>query len=275
MSSALIILKNVSTDAFPGGQSESYSYSPTRNLAGKITTPAAGSGLSPISVGATYNCTIAPNCAKPASITDANGATTDFTYDPAHGGILTETGPPDANEGRPQTRYSRQQYTTNSSINHDLYGTTQDVSFSMGNYNPSGQVGNRTVSNTAYVWGGAVNLSRGYATNGQNQYSTAGNVAFTYDPNGNLTSETTSGSSTRQYRYDIENRLVEVWEGGAQTVALRYDPLGRLYEVSGVNGITRFLWDGDELIAEYNASGTLLRRYVHGARVDDPTIRAV
>jgi RHS repeat-associated protein len=162
------------------------------------------------------------------------------------------------------------------SINHDLYGTTQDVSFSMGNYNPSGQVGNRTVSNTAYVWGGAVNLSRGYATNGQNQYSTAGNVAFTYDPNGNLTSETTSGgpngNASRQYRYDIENRLVEVWEGGAQTVALRYDPLGRLYEVSGVNGITRFLWDGDELIAEYNASGALLRRYVHGSRVDDPIL---
>jgi RHS repeat-associated protein len=39
-----------------------------------------------------------------------------------------------------------------------------------------------------------------------------------------------------------------------------------------LDGITRFIWDGDELIAEYNALGTLLRRYVHGARVDDPIL---
>jgi hypothetical protein len=34
---------------------------------------------------------------------------------------------------------------------------------------------------------------------------------------------------------------------------LRYDPLGRLYETSGgAAGITRFLYDGDALVAEYN-----------------------
>lgn len=32
------------------------------------------------------------------------------------------------------------------------------------------------------------------------------------------------------------------------------------------------LYDGDELVAEYNAFGTLLRRYVHGAGVDDPLV---
>ena len=34
----------------------------------------------------------------------------------------------------------------------------------------------------------------------------------------------------------------------------------------------RFFYDGDELIAEYSASGAMLRRYVHGASVDDPLI---
>ena len=33
-----------------------------------------------------------------------------------------------------------------------------------------------------------------------------------------------------------------------------------------------FLYDGDELVAEYNTGGTLLRRYAHGSSVDDPVV---
>jgi hypothetical protein len=40
----------------------------------------------------------------------------------------------------------------------------------------------------------------------------------------------------------------------------------------GSAGTTRFLYDGDELVAEYDAAGVMLRRYVHGAGVDDPLI---
>ena len=36
--------------------------------------------------------------------------------------------------------------------------------------------------------------------------------------------------------------------------------------------MTRFLYDGDELVAEYTGTGTLLRRYVHGNGADDPLI---
>lgn len=32
------------------------------------------------------------------------------------------------------------------------------------------------------------------------------------------------------------------------------------------------LYDGDEIIAEYNGSGALLQRYVHGSQADDPLI---
>ncbi|MET1112036.1 MAG: RHS repeat-associated core domain-containing protein, partial [Allosphingosinicella sp.] len=40
--------------------------------------------------------------------------------------------------------------------------------------------------------------------------------------------------------------------------------------ISSAAGVTQFLYDGDELIAEYNGSGTLLRRYLHGDAEDDP-----
>lgn len=93
----------------------------------------------------------------------------------------------------------------------------------------------------------------------------AGTAAFTYDANGNLTSD---GTST--YTYDTENRLVAV--AGGLTASLRYDPMGRLYEISGSGVTTRFLNDGDALVAENNTAGVLLRRYAHGADIaaDDP-----
>ncbi len=47
-------------------------------------------------------------CDKPIQKTDARGNVTDYTYDPAHGGMLTETGPA-VNGVRPQTRYTYEQ----------------------------------------------------------------------------------------------------------------------------------------------------------------------
>jgi hypothetical protein len=63
-----------------------------------------------------------------------------------------------------------------------------------------------------------------------------------------------------------------VSRSGAASATLRYDPLGRLYETGGgAAGLTRFLHDGDELVAEYDGNtGLLLRRYLHGVSVDDP-----
>jgi RHS repeat-associated protein len=139
-------------------------------------------------------------------------------------------------------------------------------------YNPASRIANRTASNDAYAFTGDVNLSRTYSTNGLNQYQTAGPATFTYDANGNLTSD-----GANVYTYDVENRLVTV--SGARTASLIYDPLGRLFETSNAplnsgGNITRFQYDGDALVAEYDASHTLRRRYVHGADsvADDPLV---
>jgi YD repeat-containing protein len=88
-------------------------------------------------------------------------------------------------------------------------------------------------------------------------------VSFGYDDNGNLTA---NGATT--YIYDVENRLVSA--SGGSNATLRYDPLGRLYSATSSAGTTRFLYDGDELVAEHDSNGTLLRAYTHGRNVDDP-----
>ncbi|WP_404340028.1 RHS repeat-associated core domain-containing protein [Pseudoalteromonas mariniglutinosa] len=47
----------------------------------------------------------------------------------------------------------------------------------------------------------------------------------------------------------------------------------RRLNYSTLNGTkTTFLYDANELVAEYNSSGSLLRRYVHGIGVDDPLV---
>jgi RHS repeat-associated protein len=133
-------------------------------------------------------------------------------------------------------------------------------------HNPASQIVNRTRDNDTYAFTGDVNLSRAYSVNGLNQYKSAGPANFTYDANGNLTSD---GANT--YTYDVENRLVAV--SGARTATLVYDPLGRLFSISSpASGITRFQYDGDALVAEYDGNHNLLRRYVHGADgvADDP-----
>ncbi len=155
-----------------------------------------------------------------------------------------------------------------SSYNFDFRGGCNDAA---GNaamaicYNPASQITSLTRSNNAFAFTGTYNVNRSYNVNGLNQYTTAGSASFASDVNGNLA---TDGSNS--YTYDVENRLVAV--SGKTTATLRYDPLGRLYEITGASGTTRFLNDGDALVAEYNTAGTLLRRYVHGADIaaDDP-----
>jgi hypothetical protein len=54
-------------------------------------------------------------------------------------------------------------------------------------------------SNDTYAWPGHANVSRAYTPNGLNQYSAVGGTSFTYDTNGNLTSD-----GTNSFVYDTE-----------------------------------------------------------------------
>lgn len=79
--------------------------------------------------------------------------------------------------------------------------------------------------------------------------------------------------STASYRYDAENRLTGA--GATSTdcssmAVLTYDPLGRL-TTTAAGATTRLVYDGDDLVAEYNGS-TMLRRYIHGSGADEPLV---
>ena len=130
-------------------------------------------------------------------------------------------------------------------------------------WNPAGQIASLSRNNDAYAWARPI-PGRAYTADGLNRYTSVSGTAYSYDPNGNLTFD---GSTA--YAYDVENRLVGA--SGLMNASLVYDPLGRLFQVSSAaTGTTQFLYDGDALVAEYDGSGSLLRRYVHGPGTDDP-----
>ena len=103
--------------SFPEGNEASMSYDARGNLTAVRPVPKPNTGLPTLQATAVYpaSCTATDrrSCNQPASTTDFNGNTTDYTYDPAHGGVLTETGPAAPtrqNDGsiasvRPQKRY--------------------------------------------------------------------------------------------------------------------------------------------------------------------------
>lgn len=149
------------------------------------------------------------------------------------------------------------------SLSNDLAGVASDVTTTLG-YSPASQIIAKARGNDAYGFAGYVSVNRSYAVNGLNQYTSAGSATFSYDANGNLT-----GDGVNSYAYDVENRLISR-NGG---LSLSYDPSGRLWQTSGgASGTTRYLYDGDQLVAEYNGSGSMLRRYVHGPAADDPLL---
>lgn len=103
-----VVGTDVTASVDPEGNSLSY----TRDTRGNITTATKvakpGSGLPNIVTSAAYptSCSNIITCNKPSSVTDARLNTTDYTYDPTHGGVLTESAPADSNGIRAVKRFT-------------------------------------------------------------------------------------------------------------------------------------------------------------------------
>jgi len=155
------------------------------------------------------------------------------------------------------------------SLAHDLEGAGTANDQTLGFlYNPASQIRQRSAANDNYNWT-AASLDHAYVRNGLNQYETVGGADIDNDARGNLIDD-----NSRAFCYDLENRLIRVAAANNPTCAspsltISYDPLGRLRQTADGATTTDFLYDGDRLVAEYNG-GALLRRYVHGAGVDEP-----
>ena len=129
-------------------------------------------------------------------------------------------------------------------------------------------VGNRTINSSV--------------VNPGNQLTADANFAYQYDDNGNLTRKTllATGHYT-QYTYDVENRLTQVQEFAVgnptaiTTSGYRYDGLGRRIEKVANGQTKRYVYDGEDILLEYDGANVVQATYTHGPGIDEPLSRTV
>ncbi len=124
--------------------------------------------------------------------------------------------------------------------------------------------GNRTVSHKSVA----------HVTSDVNRLLEDDQYTYSYDLNGNLESKTNKVTTdVTTYGYDILNRLVLITFPDTTTASYAYDALSRRIEKNVDGTITRYVYDGDDIFLEYDGSNTLLARYSHGDRVDQPLVQ--
>ncbi len=102
--------------------------------------------------------------------------------------------------------------------------------------------------------------------NDDNEYASVNGVAYSYDNNGNLTSD-----GTKDYTYDWADRLIQVENSGQVLAAYTYDALNRrVTRVVGTEATT-FVYDGSDVIEEYT-DGVFDRSFVYGSTIDEPIL---
>jgi RHS repeat-associated protein len=169
---------------YPKGNFDTFIYDARGNLTSTTRHPVAGSAMAAITTSAVYPSTCANpvTCNHPTSTTDGNGHTTDYTYDPIHGGVATITGPaPTVGATRPQTRYSYTQIdSAGAPSSTGVFVLTGTSACATG----STCAGTADETVTSYAYGANLLLSASATAAGDGSVSSS--TAFTYDKVGNV-----------------------------------------------------------------------------------------
>ncbi|WP_294242138.1 RHS repeat-associated core domain-containing protein [Pseudobutyrivibrio sp.] len=263
---------NMTGVSYPNGGSYSYSY----DVRGRLTetTDALGNTTS-------YSYDNSDNL---ICVTDALGNTTSYTYDIA-GNLISIT---DAMGN--ETTYAYDGYGRIVSETNAL-GQTASIT-----YNSNGQIATATdfAGNTitysydslgrvtAAVWG---DQEISYTYDSYGNVLSVGNVSYTYNSNGLLSSKTngqgneidyaynsvyllsgiTTDDMSVSYGYDKYGRMESVTDGEGQVTTYTYDNVGNVQTVSYPNGVvTTYGYDNTNLIISIytvNAAGDVLQDY--------------
>ena len=225
-----------------------------------------------------------------ASLTDANGNTTSYTWDgldrlsttswPAVSytydlaGRVTSVSDTSAAIPSIATPASTTAYTT--STTYDALNRPTGVSWNPApaatapaagpvvqfghSYNKANQRIGETVSNNIWLSYPGATGTTSYTANSLNQYTAVGGVTPTYDGNGNLTFD-----GTTTLGHDPENRLVSA-AGSGNSATYAFDPRGRrkVRTVNGTTTVTVTGADNRELMDYDGATGGILRWYAYG-----------
>lgn len=126
------------------------------------------------------------------------------------------------------------------------------------------------IAPSAYAYDPVGNRSQSDSTtsavyNDDNQLLSDDTGTYGYDPRGNLSQYDEAGAPPPQnYRWDAQSQLVEA----TGVSSYRYDGLGRRVEKVTPSGTRRYVYDGDNILLEFDGGGAIVARYTHGEQVD-------
>lgn len=103
-----------------------------------------------------------------------------------------------------------------------------------------------------------------YVPNALDQYASVGGTSHQHDLSGNLTDD-----GTLAYGYDAENRLTSA-SGVGLTATYGYDPFGRRVRKTVGGATTLWVYDGDQILQELDATETVQATFVYGLGLDEP-----
>jgi RHS repeat-associated protein len=159
------------------------------------------------------------------------------------------------------------EYGTHSYIYDQLYRLTQATHPQPANplenfdYDP---VGNRYPSSNVY--------------NATNQLLEDDTYIYSYDKNGNISQKTHKTSDKLvKYWYNAESQLLRIEEytssadaTPASSTTYTYDGLGRRVAKNVDGVITKYVYDGENILLETDANDNIQARYTHGPDIDEP-----
>jgi RHS repeat-associated protein len=208
--------KRVTKRIYPEGDNDVFAYDTSDNVTGLTRNAKPGSGLSPLTISAAYNAT----WNKIASLTDARGNTTTFTYHPSGNGAgeLATAVRPAVGGQSPTYTFG---YNAIGLVTSEVDPTGRTTTHG---YNSYGDRTSTTVATTAVGGNPALNLTTTFTPDSW------GDIVTAVDPRGNAT--TTS--------YDTARRptVVKNHNGGSGAALLAasrttYDLLGRVTKTEG------------------------------------------
>jgi RHS repeat-associated protein len=192
-----------------------------------------------------------------SSIIDSTNATlAAYTYDDF--GRRTGVG----RDNGTSTGYSYDSVGRLATLSQDLAGTNYDSTTTF-TYTPAAEIYTRAQTNdTLYTWTPTASSTITFTPNGLNQIASVNSTSTAYNTKADLTND----GGGNNYGYNDMNWLTTA-SGAA--ITLSYDPSGLLNSLTSGGSTTEFVYDGPDLIAEYQG-GLLVERYVHGPVADEP-----